>query len=218
MEYSSHLSISDTQALKGVALLMLLAHHCLMNGQPYDDIIVGSHYLVAYTAEFCKLCVAMFVFLSGYGLTVSTERRGGLSRLTVFYRRRFTRLMVPYWVIWALFVPFGVFVMGRTMESIYHTHIAAKAVADFCGLFLAVTGSPFGYNATWWFYSCIIPLYLAFPLLYRCRREPLLLLAAALTFDVLSPGVPLLYGVSGYATAFTVGIMSATRRFTPPQF
>ena len=67
----------DTLALKGVALLFLLSHHLFyLNDGVYDDILLGmGHYLVQEIGIMSKICVAFFVFLSGYGLMVQTERK-----------------------------------------------------------------------------------------------------------------------------------------------
>ena len=44
-------------------------------GIGYNDIhLYGSHYLVKEIGMVSKLCVAIFVFLSGYGLTVNTDK------------------------------------------------------------------------------------------------------------------------------------------------
>lgn len=63
------LDFSDSYELKGIALLMLLFHHLfyIRNGL-YDDIALGGTNVVQYVALACKLCVAVFVFLSGYEL------------------------------------------------------------------------------------------------------------------------------------------------------
>ena len=72
---SLELSLNDTMLLKGVALLLLLAHHLFYQGIGYNDIhLYGSHYLVKEIGIVPKLCVAIFVFLSGYGLTVNTDK------------------------------------------------------------------------------------------------------------------------------------------------
>lgn len=210
------LTLRDTQVLKGVALLLLLAHHCLSASHPYDDVVVHGWSLVATLSDHAKLCVAIFVFLSGYGLTVSAERKGGIASLARFYRRRFVHLMAPYWVVWLLFVPLGVLVMGRTFTSVYVTDVVWKAVLDFMGLFCAVVRSPYGYNATWWFYSCIIPLYLFFPLLFRLRREPVLLLAIGMVSYVIGSRLPLVYAADSYTLSFIAGILIGTRPLPPP--
>ena len=76
-EYENNLlelSLYDTTDLKGVAIL-LLAHHLFYQGIGYNDIhLYGSHYLVKEIGIVSKLCVAIFVFLSGYELTVNADK------------------------------------------------------------------------------------------------------------------------------------------------
>lgn len=149
------LSLSQTSSLKGIALIALLVHHLfyLRTGK-YDDIhLTGDLYLFNQIGLVCKVCVALFVFLSGYGLTVVADRTGSINN-RVFYVRRFTKLMSNYWLIWLFFVPVGIFFMGRTFPNVYADHsIGLCLLADLAGLSLAL-GVP-SYNATWWFYSCI---------------------------------------------------------------
>ena len=72
---SLELSLNDTMLLKGVALLLLLAHHLFYQGIGYNDVhLYGNHYLVKEIGIISKLCVAIFVFLSGYGLTVNADK------------------------------------------------------------------------------------------------------------------------------------------------
>ena len=72
---SLELSLNDTMLLKGVALLLLLAHHLFYQGIGYNDVhLYGSHYLVKEIGIISKLCVAIFVFLSGYELTVNADK------------------------------------------------------------------------------------------------------------------------------------------------
>lgn len=202
------LTLRDTEVLKGVALLMLLCHHCLESGKPYQDVYIHGKGLVLALSVFCKLCVSIFVFLSGYGLTLSANRQGGIGSVSRFYRRRYVKLMMNYWLIWLLFVPFGVFVMGRTFPDVYGEHVVGKALLDFFGLYYAVTGDCFGYNATWWFYGCIILLYAAFPLLYRCRKYWYVWVVVA--------QMPVFSRCNNYILAFSLGMIMAEYGFTPP--
>jgi uncharacterized membrane protein len=66
------LRLEDTLVLKGIALLLLLSHHLFYkNNGVYDDILLWKdHYLVQEIGIMSKVCVAIFVFLSGYGLAV----------------------------------------------------------------------------------------------------------------------------------------------------
>ncbi len=56
------LSKSDTTAIKGIAILLMLWHHLFLNTIAYG---ILTHSL----AVVFKVCVALFLFVSGYGLT-----------------------------------------------------------------------------------------------------------------------------------------------------
>lgn len=211
------LSLRDTNILKGIALLLLLAHHLfyVRNGL-YSDVNIYHHFYLAHQVGlYGKLCVAIFVFLSGYGLTVKTEKDGGIKNLKSFYLHRFRKLYLNYWYIWLLFVPVSYFVFGRTFSAVYHDAIPFKLLLDFLGL-LNCAGL-YGYNATWWFMSCIILLYLLYPLLYRLTRSnwPVAItLAVAITFlPIMNVVNPIRY----YVITFVLGIVYALNpKFTPP--
>lgn len=163
------LSLRDTQELKGVALILLLCHHCWYEGKGYTEFYLLGVPVFKQIGVFCKLCVTIFVFLSGYGLTESASNKGALGNVFSFYRKRFGKLMINYWFIYLLFVPVGVF-FGRTFAEVYGGNYMIPAFADFIGMHYAIIGHPWGYNPTWWFYSCIILLYLMFPIFWLIRR------------------------------------------------
>ena len=178
------LSLSQTSSLKGIALIALLVHHLfyIRTGQ-YDDIYLGGdYYLLNQIGMMCKVCVALFVFLSGYGLAVVTDKTG-IININQFYIRRFTKLMSNYWLIWLLFVPIGVLFMGRTLVSVYAGHpIGLCLLVDLAGLSRSLRLP--SYNATWWFYSCIIILYLLFPFIYQLIRKSILVIYMVLTISI----------------------------------
>lgn len=203
------LTRTDTNVLKGIALLLLLCHHCFYPGEPYDDIVLFGHPVVQNIGEFSKLCVAIFVFLSGYGLTAKTMKDGGIGNLWSFYRHRYMKLMLNYWVVYLIFVPIGFIFFHRTFPIVYGDNWMFKAFVDFLGLHQAIIGHPFGYNATWWFFSCIIFLYALFPLLWKYRSWWMIMIP----FSIMLPTV--LFWHNGlnvcalYALAFICGLVYA---------
>lgn len=159
------LSIKDTNVLKGIALLILLFHHLWYTNEGADlngnNIIDGTEHYLQTLSISCKICVAIFVFLSGYGLTKSYK-----GNAKYHFAHRLTKLYLNYWLIWILFVPVGVFYFNRTFPDVYQTsHVVLMAIIDFLGL--STSFGFYGYNATWWFYSSIILLYIIYPLIHR---------------------------------------------------
>ena len=82
----------DSAALKGLAVLLLIFHHCYRLAdriERYQVDLCGltTEQLVA-IAECCKICVAIFAFVSGYGLMYgysakmkNKEKAGGFVHL-----------------------------------------------------------------------------------------------------------------------------------------
>lgn len=157
------LNLKESNSLKGIALMLLLIHHLfyVQKGQ-YDDIIIAGHGVINTLGIVCKVCVAIFVFLSGYGLGTTLSYYPKLD-IKQFYIRRFTKLFLNYWMIWVLFVPIGILLFNRHLDTVYGEGGWFYGILDFFGL-INITGR-YGYNPTWWFYSCIILLYLIYPLI-----------------------------------------------------
>lgn len=199
------LSQRDTNVLKGIALLLLLIHHLFyIDNGLYDDITLAGHGIMQTIGLWCKVCVAIFVFLSGYGLTVQAEKAGGVGNLFRFYWRRFTKLMLNYWFIWLIFVPIGVFVFHYTFDEAYGTNTVIKFLLDVTGLINAF--GLYGYNVTWWFYSCIILLYILFPFLYSLLKKDTMFSVMVVAVATYLP-IPIFASARPYFLAFLAGMI-----------
>ena len=153
--------VAITNASKGVALMLILWHH-LFYEKPESGEFVYQMALLA------KVCVGIYVVLSGYGLAESIKHKG--LDLPAFYKRRVLKLYMNYWLIALIFVPIGVWFMDRTLHSVYGDAIYQGFLLQMLGLHM-FTWVGYGYNATWWFMSLIIVLYAVFPLMYRLSER-----------------------------------------------
>ncbi len=92
-EREAHLlSLDNTRWTQGVSALLIMMFHFFMLTECYSRIfnIVGS------------VCVAAFLFISGFGLNESFKK-DGLSR---YWRKRTTRVIVPYCMLILFTIPF----------------------------------------------------------------------------------------------------------------
>ena len=205
MEQKKLISMSNSLMLRGGGIFLMLIHHLFYSESSrllYDDLIFHGHGLVNEIGVFCKVCVAIFVFVSGYGL--SYKYKEGFDKKN-YYKSRFKKLYFNYWFIWLLFVPTSVFVYHRSFEDVYGTHIILKSGLDILGV-LNLTGQ-FGYNATWWFYSCIIVLYLIYPwLAVRFDKSPYLILTLSV-FTIFASFIPFVQPWGCYLLPFLAGMM-----------
>ena len=173
-------SVRDTNIVKCAAVILLLTHHLYMGVLPAPIDLKGSapHVVLATLA---KVCVAVFVMLSGYGLSVSFERRGERNpvRFTVDHT---LKLMWNYWLVYVIFTLGGVFFSRPEFspQAMYGTglHGAWQALVEFLALRpLLGTAS---YNQTWWYMEAALVLYVTFPLIYfAVKRFPYIALPVA---------------------------------------
>jgi len=159
-------SARDTLAVKGAAILLMMWHHLF--GFPqyfhYDTMLPVN--LAYYLGQFGKICVAIYLFLSGYGMSLSARSEdGSLWPSTI---KRIRRFYTSYWLYFAICVPYGLFILqsGRM----------APDVILFVKNLIGYIDYNNGYDVAWWFVSVYIPLLFLFPFLYKLSRsEPILL-------------------------------------------
>ena len=125
-------SIHHTNTGKGVALILLLIHHLFFQTEFfYNDWIIGDTHILMKFAEFSKVCVGIFVFLSGFGLFRS-QSKAQLS-LKNFVSLHFVKIYLNYWLIWLLFVPVGLLFFDLSFTSIYGDNYWDKLLINILG-------------------------------------------------------------------------------------
>ncbi len=208
----------QTNIAKGVALLLLLWHHLFFN-KPDNYNMFSSLFSVngipleCIIADLCKVCVAIFLLLSGYGLFKSYSSfckthmvNGGLSKVSiaVYVKNRLIRLFSNYWFIFIIFVPLGL-LFGKNFYS-YYGYNPLYYLADFFGVSFLFFGFGATMNLTWWYMSIIIIYYLLFPLLYRIQKYNSLLLLCVSAFLLVCPFIPDFRELKTWQFSFVLGM------------
>lgn len=71
-------TVKDTQKAKAVAIILMMIHHCFLAPERWEGYSVNffplGQDLTVKIGQFGKICVGMFVFLSGYGMLVSLKK------------------------------------------------------------------------------------------------------------------------------------------------
>lgn len=168
-----------TMQMKGIAIIILLFHHCFLNAQrwatvPYEKLATTkgwgyypisfapfSSHTIQYLASFSKICVAMFVFMTGYGMWVSYESQKKKTTMSNYIKKRMVTLMTGFLIIFVvteiLAIPTGRFieVYGHDFRSVVYMIIDALGLAK-------LLGTPL-FCLTWWYMSLAIVLIMIFP-------------------------------------------------------
>ena len=149
-------TINDTLQVKGIAIVMMLFHHLfgfpdrIPQGITLIDVQIKGQMLSYYVAVFCKLCVAVFVFLGGVGTYYSF--RNDQKEIKKAFTKIF-RLYKTYWIVFAVFVPVG-FALGTQRFDITTFIKSAMGISH-------------AYCAEWWFFLPYIVVALQYAIMCR---------------------------------------------------
>ena len=176
-----------TMQMKGIAIIILLFHHCFLNAQrwatvPYEKLATTkgwgyypisfapfSSHTIQYLASFSKICVAMFVFMTGYGMWVSYESQKKKTTMSNYIKKRMVTLMTGFLIIFVvteiLAIPTGRFieVYGHDFRSVVYMIIVALGLAK-------LLGTPL-FCLTWWYMSLAIVLIMIFPFVHSIMEK-----------------------------------------------
>lgn len=146
------MSISMSNKLKGIAIILMVIHHAfgfpnrIAEGLTYTSIFGDQiPYIIA---VFGKICVSMFLILSGYGIAYCIKNREDYT---------------PYKSIRTLYL--NVFVIG----IIFLPFVALLKDVDnvFAAVIYNITGLQSSLNGEWWF---LLPYVFSILFFYFCSR------------------------------------------------
>lgn len=178
--------IKDTNLSKGIAMCLMIIHHLFWN---VNNMGVNIYWqdLVQKIGILGKVCVPIFLILSGYGLGISTNAGFNVKN---FYKKHLTKLYFNYWITITISFLVGIiFFRGKAYDLLGNTAIL-KIIINYTGL--QYLNGYMGYNSSWWFITAIVMLYLLFPLIHVMIKKTnvifilfsfILLFPSALSFE-----------------------------------
>lgn len=191
------LPVSVSQELKGLAILAIVFAHI-------------GYSLSSDTRFLCPLSnlagvgVDLFLFLSGYGLTVSMlkQRQSAL----VFYRRRLLRIFIPFWLVLLTLFLLDAVILQRTYSPGYvgRSLLGIFPRADMAG----------DVNSVFWFITWLLLYYALYPLVFVARApwlSALVLFAAGAGVARWNPEFvrPVTWLYALHTAAFPLGMLAA---------
>ena len=172
---------------------MLLLHHLVLaHGQ--------VNFFWEWIGGTCKLCVSIFVFLSGFGLVSKDVKNGTILKTLLVAVYRVSRLYLNFWLVALVSVLLSSFIFGYSVSSVYRSGWFPGFIYELLG-----AKSVCFYNPTWWFMSVIISLYVLYPALFFLLKKGQLFVLGLLTIGALF--VPVRPGL--WLAPFIVGMVSA---------
>ena len=157
--------ISVTNELKGFAILAVIFSHIGY------FLSTDTRFLFPWSI-IAGVGVDIFLFLSGYGLAISSSTKD-LPPLK-FYKKRLIKLFVPLWLIVGAFLLLDLFLLQR----VYPT---AEIITSFLGIFPSADIF-LNLNSPLWYFTLILFYYLIFPWVFD-RKRPLTSAALLITIS-----------------------------------
>ena len=143
-----------TAALHGIAILMMIYHHLFISGNNwyinqgksifsvFDKIdLTGSGSAQLGFAWFCKICVAIFAFTSGYAMFKQLDKRDSFAEMLKYLPRRWWSFYKKYLLAFLFFVGASFFLTRDSFDF------------SLTNFILSLLGLRAGYNGTWWYVS-----------------------------------------------------------------
>ncbi len=180
----------QTNQLKGFAIVMVVLGHLWIHvSQNPAFLIYGSY------------SVALFLFLSGFGLTLSSFKRK--LNLKEFCSRRVSRVMIPYWIVTLLILIFDYILLKKM-------YTAKMMVLTFCGC--NFDRGLKGIDYTRWYITLLLVCYILFFLVnnyFKKRTCIFFLFCSSITLFVLKCAGYFPIGSLYHYMAFPLGCLAA---------
>ena len=160
-----------SQAMKGIAIVMMLFHHQYLSRKRFEGFTVSfapfADDTMIYMCSVFKICVPIYAFISGYGLYLSyRKKRSAPVRWTA---GRLVKTMSGFWIIWILSAVIFQGMFGYVSKVYFSGGSRIEGLAamglDFLGLhslFGTVT-----MNGTWWYMSAAVIFVILVPLVMK---------------------------------------------------
>ena len=148
---------AHTQIAKGIAITLMMIHHLfrfpdrIQNGSYISILHFGNVRFEYLLGDFGNICIAMYLFLSGYGLYMTSVKKENFTLKDSW--GKILKFLINYWVVFIVFVPIGLIWFSNSTR--YHFNITSFMANLFT---LSST-----YNSEWWFVRLYIELLLLFP-------------------------------------------------------
>lgn len=179
--YDTFITKKISKQLKGIAVCLMVIHHLFAFPDRISSINYTSLKMINdipieyYIGVFGKICVSMFLFLSGYGLVI-TYKNIKLTFESIF--KRVLSFYKVYWVVFIIFIGYG-----------FMANILEFRLQEFL---LSLVGVSSKYNGEWWFIRTYILFLLVYPFIVKVLERLKLFSSVIVTLGLFFIGLVLI--------------------------
>ena len=188
--------VSVTQELKGLGILtVVFAHFAYM-------LVTNADFLFPLSI-IAGVGVDLFLFMSGYGLTVGMLKKP--LPILEFYKRRVIKIFIPFWVAIIL-----IFAANAIFLDIHYS--VPYMIQSLLGWFPTAEGFD-DVNSPFWYITWMMMFYVLFPLVFSTKKPWLSAIILAVIATLIGVYNPLEMGDNWlhrlHTVAFSLGIVFA---------
>lgn len=148
---------SHTQIAKGIAIILMVYHHLFVLPERLGNNYISVINLLGYDfqsiiANFSKICVGIFLFLSGIGMYYTLIHYDSLKKMYVKVGIHGLKFMLNFWIIALFLLPIGI-IRGFFQFTVIEVTYVIFAAHD--------------YVMEWWFVRMYIVILIITPMLIR---------------------------------------------------
>lgn len=177
---ANYLSLKNTKMEKGIAAIFIVLHHLSQHLN-----VTGPLLIMRYIGF---IMVAVFFFISGYGLAYSLRYK--LNYLNCFFKNRILPILIPYWII-------------NTLNIIYylvkgHQFTSTQYILSYVG-FDIITGT--------WFVTSILCMYIFFWIAFKTKYSYVVLFFLTFSYYIVCILLKLHSSYTASISAFLLGVL-----------
>ena len=170
-------SKTDSMCLKGLAIVLLMCIHCFGSTSRFAGFEFNfwplSQDLYVDLAYYCKICVSIFAFISGYGLYLSAKNKvEDLNTINKWTVSRCFKTLSGFWY-WYIICFVVIFFYNGLPKKIYFGDGIVRGsvymLIDFLGL-AELCGTPV-LSGSWWYMSAAVVYIALIPLVVRWTKK-----------------------------------------------
>ena len=151
--FDDYMSVDNMQNIRGMLAILIVIHH--FSGMIEEKSLFFLFNHIGY------LVVALFLFLSGYGLAYGVQNKPGYINGVKFLYTRIPKLIIPYWVAVIIYAV-GYLAAGEpiTWKAILLSFVSFKNIV--------------GLGSSWYIFELIV-LYIIFFLSFKIKKRKIAL-------------------------------------------
>lgn len=194
--------------------MIMLFHHLFYRMEFIDmywwHFQISGHPIIQILAYHMKICVAIFVFLSAYGLTFSYTKSNpkNTKYILKYIFNKIIKLYELYWPCVAVCIAIGWITKTRIPTEIYSS--IGQFIRDLFGI-AYITDGVTPYVGAWWYISLTILIYIVFPILYKIMKKyPIPILIISFCLGIVNfTDIPIFIEIQRYTFIVMLGIYFA---------